>query len=199
MGENNNLLRQKVPQMAESARAHMQSQKSGVKAMSGEDWGNAYTRTLLGVRLDIDGTGDWSMVKTEAAPPAVRVGERIPDFELHGPNGRPVRVHDLTGSQFLALYFVDTRRQPVIPQNTSPALKHFAVSRWDAPLDSGLRDRALLDVGECFRRRLGVNDNVMVLIRPDDHIAAILPLADNVATDCYEKIVGAPLPSKETF
>ena len=42
-------------------------------------------------------------------------------------------------------HFTDARRRPAIPANASPALAHFAVSRWDAPLDSGLRDRALLE------------------------------------------------------
>jgi 3-(3-hydroxy-phenyl)propionate hydroxylase len=51
--------------------------------MSGDARANALTRTMLGVRLDVDGSGDWSMVKTGRE--AVRPGDRIPDAELHGP------------------------------------------------------------------------------------------------------------------
>ena len=62
---------------------------------------------------------------------------------------------------------------PQIPQNASRSLKHYVVSRWDAPLDSGLRDRALLDPGGTFERRIGCRPDTLVLVRPDDHIAAI--------------------------
>ena len=48
-----------------------QAASTDVKAMSGHAWGNAYTRSLLGVRLGLDGTGDWSMVKPFAEPPPV--------------------------------------------------------------------------------------------------------------------------------
>ena len=74
-------------EMAEAARRYMLGQKDAVKAMSGEAWANALTRTMLGVRLDVDQSGDWSMVRTDKA--ALRVGERIPDVELHGAGGPP--------------------------------------------------------------------------------------------------------------
>src|SRR6185295_3681018 len=110
-------------------------------------WCNAYTRAMLGVRLDVEGSGDWSMVKTGTAPP-VGAGDRIPDGLLHGPDGREHRVHSLVSDSFVALYLTDVRRRPEIPENGSPALKHCAVSRWDAPLDSPLRNRSYLDPGE---------------------------------------------------
>ncbi|BDB26301.1 FAD-dependent monooxygenase [Cupriavidus sp. P-10] len=181
-------------EMAEAARHHMAMQGQDNPAAAVHEWGHAYTRTLLGVRLDISGSGDWSMIRNEAEPPPLRVGERIPDFLLHGPAGRPVRLHDLVDDCFLALYFADVRRQPGIPHNTSPALRHFVVSRWDAPLDSGLRDRALLDVGNHLRDRLGVPDGTLVLVRPDDHVAAIVPIAAQRAEDLYASIVGARAP-----
>ncbi|SPA47827.1 Monooxygenase FAD-binding [Cupriavidus taiwanensis] len=181
-------------EMAEAARHHMAMQGGANAPTALQDWGNACTRTLLGVRLDIDGSGDWSMIRAEAEPPPLRVGERIPDFLLHGPAGRPLRLHDLVDGNFLALYFADVRRQPEIPRNTSPALRHFVVSRWDAPLDSGLRERALLDVGNQLRERLGVPDGTLVLVRPDDHVAAIVPIAPRRAEDLYAAIVGAPAP-----
>ena len=132
-------------EMAEAARAYMARRTKDVKAMSGMAWGDAYTRSLLGVRLDLKGTGNWSMVKSFAESPPVEVGDRAPDGLVHDGNGREIRLHDLFGRTFVALYFTDTRRRPHIPENDLPWLKHYAVSRWDAPLDSGLRERALFD------------------------------------------------------
>lgn len=180
-------------EMAEAARRYVATQSSDVAQISANEWGNAMTRSMLGVRLDVDGRGDWSMVKYETEP-AVRPGDRIPDWPLHGPGGRDLRAHDLTADGFAALYFTDARRRPAIPQNRSAGLKHWAVSRWDAPLDSGLRERALLDPGGAFLRRLGCAENTLVLVRPDDHIAAIVAMSSGVADKLYEGVVGKPAP-----
>ena len=173
-------------EMAEASRKYMSGQLDDVKAMSGDAWANAITRTMLGVRLDVDQSGDWSMVKTEQGP--LRVGERVPDITIHGPQGRPLRLHDLIDDSFVAFYFTDVRRRPKIPDN-SPGLQHFIVSRWDAPLDSGLRERALFDVGDLFRVRAGCELNTVILVRPDDHIAAIMPIEDGVIEQLYRQIV----------
>jgi 3-(3-hydroxy-phenyl)propionate hydroxylase len=145
------------------------------------------TRTMLGVRLGVDESGDWSMVKTERGP--FRVGDRIPDAVLHGPDGRPTRLHDLIDDSFLALYFTDVRRRPDIPGNDTPGLRHFVVSHRDAPLDGGLRDRALFDVGGRFREHMGCPTDTLVLVRPDDHIAAIASMQMANADDLYRKVV----------
>lgn len=179
-------------EMAEAARKRMGTGGHGRDATSESEWADACTRTLLGVRVDTDGSGDWSMIRSGAAPTPLRVGERMPDYTLHGPDGRPFRLHDLVDGNFLALYFTDVRRRLYIPPNTSPALHHFAVSRWDVPLDSGLRDRCLLDVGERLRLRLGVQLDTLVLVRPDDHVAAIVPIAAGRAEAIYHSIVGMP-------
>jgi 3-(3-hydroxy-phenyl)propionate hydroxylase len=63
------------------------------------------------------------------------------------------------------------------------------VSRWDAPLDSKLRDRALLDPGGAFLRRMGCAEDTLVLVRPDEHIAAIRPMKEADAVDLYGKVV----------
>ncbi len=173
-------------EMAEAARRYMAGDTETVKAMSGTAWANALTRAMLGVRLDVDGAGDWSMVKTERG--AFRVGDRIPDAELHGPDGRAVRLHDLFDDSFVALHFTDVRRRPDIPGNDA-GLKHFVVSRRDTPLDSGLRNRALFDVGDRFRQRMGCATNTVVLVRPDDHIAAIAPMRGGIAAELYRKVV----------
>lgn len=178
-------------EMAEAARRYVATQSNDVAKISVNEWGNAMTRGMLGVRLDIDGRGDWSMVKYETEPP-LRPGDRIPDWPLHAPEGRDLRVHDLTADGFAALYFTDARRRPAIPANTSRSLRHYIVSRWDAPLDSGLRDRALLDPGGAFSRRMGCAENTLVLVRPDDHIAFLGRIEPGAAETAYERVVGKP-------
>jgi 3-(3-hydroxy-phenyl)propionate hydroxylase len=181
-------------EMAEAARRYVATQSDEVAKISVNEWGNAMTRGMLGVRLDIDGRGDWSMVKYETEPP-LRLGDRIPDWPLHGPGGRDLRVHDLTADGFAALYFTDARRRPAIPQNTSRAIRHYVVSRWDAPLDSGLRERALLDPGGAFFRRLGCPDDTLVLVRPDDHVAFLGSMSPGQAQRAYVQVVGKPPPA----
>ena len=157
--------------------------------MSGTAWANAATRTMLGVRLGVDDAGDWSMVKTDRGP--FRIGDRIPDAVLHGPQGRPLRLHDLVDDSFVALYFTDVRRRPDIPADI-PGLKHLVVSHRDAPLDGGLRERSLFDVGGRFHQLMGCPADTLVLVRPDDHIAAMTPMGEGCAQDLYRKVVGHP-------
>ena len=73
------------------------------------------------------------MVKPFAEPPPVEIRRPGPDGIVHDSEGRQVRLHDLFGRSFVALYFTDTRRRPDIPVNDLPWLTHCAVSRWDAP------------------------------------------------------------------
>ncbi|QDM20765.1 FAD-binding monooxygenase [Tardiphaga sp. vice154] len=173
-------------EMAEAGRKYMLGLQGETRAMSGDAWGNALTRTMLGVRLDVDQIGDWSMVKTSEQP--LQVGDRMPDVELHGPDGRPVRLHQLIDDTFLALYFTDPRRKPQLPAD-QPGLKHMIVSRWDAPLDSGVRHRSLFDVGDRLRSRAGCAEGTVLLIRPDDHIAAMMPIADKAIVRVHRRIV----------
>jgi len=170
-------------EMAEAARRAMGKEATHAEdAMTGDDWGNVMTRCLLGLRLDPTGAGGWSMVKSRREP--IRVGDRIPDALLHGPDGRPVRLHRLLDQGFLALHIADARRRPSLPPDM-PGLRHALLSRWDAPLDSGLRDRALLDVGDACRAMLGVEEGMVLLIRPDDHLAAIAPMGPGVVEAMY--------------
>jgi 3-(3-hydroxy-phenyl)propionate hydroxylase len=171
-------------EMAEAAVSYMAGQKDSVKAMSGSAWANALTRTMLGVRLGVDDSSDWSMVKTERAP--LRAGDRIPDAPLHGGDGRPLRLHDLVDDSFVALHFTDVRRRPSLSADRA-GLKHRVVSRRDAPFDSGLRERSLFDVGDRFRQRAGFPIDTVVLVRPDDHIAAMAPLRDGIAEELYRQ------------
>jgi 3-(3-hydroxy-phenyl)propionate hydroxylase len=162
-------------------------------AMSENNWANAYTRGLLGVKLDLEGQGRGSLFKRSTRP-AVEVGDRLPDHPLHGSDGRACRAHDLCQDRFVALYFADARRRPQLPSTDSPALAHRVVSRWDAPHDSGLRDRAVLDPGDAFMKRLGVPANTLVLVRPDEHIAAIVPMEGADAVAMYAAITGRQPP-----
>ncbi len=180
-------------EIAEQARAYMARRAADVKAMSEHAWGNAYTRSLLGVRYDLDGGGNWSMVKPFAGPPPATVGDRAPDGVVHTSEGREVRLHDLFGRSFVALYFTDARRKPNIPREDSPWLRHYVISRWDAPLNSGLRGRALLDSGNCLALRYGCSSDSVVLVRPDDHIAAITPIHADAAERAYRTALQAPL------
>ncbi|WP_279583227.1 FAD-dependent monooxygenase [Fodinicola feengrottensis] len=69
-------------EMAEAARAYMDRRSSEVSAMAGGRWGVAVTRSLLGVRLDVDGRGDWSMIASGDAPQPVGTGDRLPDVPV---------------------------------------------------------------------------------------------------------------------
>ncbi|MEG9224649.1 FAD-dependent monooxygenase [Aeromicrobium sp. Sec7.5] len=179
-------------EMAESARAVMDRRIDATAAMGAGGWGDAMTRTLLGVRLDHDGTGDWSMVRSTVEPSALRTGERVPDLRVFGTRGA-VTLHELCRDSFVALHLTDTRRRPHVPQTGPPGLRQVVVSRWDAPHDSGLRGRSYFDPGDTVRARLGLDGDVVVLLRPDGHVAHIVPWTATVSADVealYLEIVG---------
>ncbi|HET7252157.1 MAG TPA: hypothetical protein VFJ46_00175, partial [Xanthobacteraceae bacterium] len=62
----------------------------------------------------------------------------------------------------------------------------------DAPLDGGLRARSLFDVGGRFRQLLGCPSDTLVLVRPDDHIAAMTSMRAASAEQLYRQVVGHP-------
>ncbi|MCK2244668.1 MULTISPECIES: FAD-dependent monooxygenase [unclassified Crossiella] len=163
-------------EMAEAARAIMDRRLDPATGAGG--WGEAMTRTLLGVRLDIDHTGDWSMARGSSTPTPIRVGERVPDLRVFAGRG-PVTLHQLCRDSFLAVHLTDARRRPPIAADNPPGLRQALISRWDAPHDSGLRDRAYFDPGDTVRTRFGLDGDVVVLLRPDGHIAAIEPWTAN--------------------
>ena len=184
-------------EMAEAARRYMGNEQAkagaAVKAMAGDAWGMAYTRALLGVRVAPEGGGEWSMVKERRGP--LLVGDRLPDWMVQAPDGTEQRLHDLGHGRFMALVFGDARRRPAVPAEASPALVQYLVSRWDAPHDSGLRDRTLLDPGARLRERAGCGEGTLVLVRPDQHIAAIEPFRPGLAEEIYTRICGLPPPA----
>lgn len=180
-------------EMAEAARLSMAKRGDAVTAMSDNNWTNAYTRSMLGVKLDVGGTGDWSMVSRATRAP-VAPGDRLPDYLVHTPEGRQVRIHDVCDGRFTALYFCDVRRRPLVPASDVPALRHLSVSRYDAPHDSGLRGRHLLDPGSSLALRLGVAPGTLVLVRPDEHIAAMAAMDGDPAQAerLYRQVTGLP-------
>lgn len=192
-------------QLAESARIYMSSSDTPMPAMAGGCWGVAATRALLGVRLDVEGTGEWSMIAVGQTPAPIRVGDRLPDLAVFpatptdtGNGASGLRLHDLCRHAFVALYFTDPRHRPHIPTPHSSVVRTYVVSRWDALPDSGLRRQQLFDPGDRLRRRLGIPVDTAVLVRPDAHIAAILPIdpADGISdpvADAYARITGCSL------
>lgn len=176
-------------EMAEAARRFMAHEDDTLEAMSDREWANAMTRSMLGMRLDVEGTGEWRLASA-AAPGPVRPGDRVPDMPLWQLDGQ-TSLHRLTRDAFVALHFVDARRRPELPPD-EPGLAHRAVSRWDAPLDSGLRERALFDPGARVQERLGVSEGTVVLLRPDEHVAGIASAEEgaDVAVGMYRRVVG---------
>ena len=180
--------------IAEAARKRMGRSADSDVIDNENGWGAAMTRTLLGVTLDVDDSGRGGIIVEHAAGRPLEVGERIPDLPLFDASRRRY-LHDLCRDSFLALYFTDARRQPPIPVDQHHAgLTHLIVSRWDAPENTGLRQHSLFDPGEATTKQLGIEQNTVVLVRPDGHIAAILPWdpADeaqrNAAIDAYLSI-----------
>ncbi len=178
-------------EMAESARKLMSAEQTSSGIETSSDWALAMTRSLLGVRLDVDGRDDWSIVCKGRSP--VKPGSRMPDIELHNGQGARLRMHDLCDDSFVALHFTDARRKPNLPADL-PGLKNFAVSNWDAPLDSGLRNRALLDGGSKLFKAVDCPADTVVLVRPDDHVAAVFPMAEGAVHTAYKSILRGDRP-----
>ena len=169
-------------EMAEAARAYMARRSNDVRAMSEHAWGNAYTRSLLGVRLGIDGSGNWSMVKAFASAAAGRGRRPRAGRDRPRQRGPPDPIARSARSRVRRpLLYRSAAASRHSRANNEPWLTHYAVSRWDAPRDSSIRDRALLDVGSQLARRYGCPPETMVLVRPDDHVAAIQPISPGTA------------------
>ena len=52
------------------------------------------------------------------------------------------------------------------------------------------RDRSLFDVGDRFRQMMGCPSDTLVLVRPDDHIAAIASMRLARAQELYRQVLG---------
>jgi hypothetical protein len=74
---------------------------------------------------------------------------------------------------------------------------HYLISWFDAPADSGLRDRTFYDPGDRLRKRFGAKRGTTYLVRPDDHIAAIEAAGGRPVRQIYEAVVGQ-LPERSS-
>ena len=174
--------------MAEAARDYMSHVSQSIEAMTDHDQANAMTRSLLGVRVDPTGQGRWRMAVGSDGRGPIQVGDRLPDVLLRRGDGTHLFTHDLTRDSAISLLFADVRRRPSLSDDAA-GLRNFVVSRWDAPLDSGLRDRALLDIGGKLQERMKVEDGAVVLVRPDEFIAAIGSSPEDDGASLYESMV----------
>ena len=176
-------------EIAEAARKRM-GRAAGADDVINNDhgWAAAMTRTLLGVTLDVDGSGRGGIIVHGEPGGPVQLGQRAPDLPVFDAGERRT-LHELCSDAFVALYFTDARRQPPIPVDEAhPGLVHKIISRWDAPENTGLRPHALFDPGEVVTRRFGLPQNTLVLLRPDGHIAAIEPWDPQAPDHCRTAI-----------
>jgi 3-(3-hydroxy-phenyl)propionate hydroxylase len=154
--------------MAEAARDYMSHVSQSIEAMTDHDQANAMTRSLLGVRVDPTGQGRWRMAVGSDGRGPIQVGDRLPDVLLRRGDGTHIFTHDLTRDSAISLLFADVRRRPTLP-NDADGLCNFVVSRWDAPLK--------------------VEAGAVVLVRPDEFIAAIGSSPENDGASLYESMV----------
>jgi len=179
-------------EMAEAARKYMASLATQVKAMTEHDWGKPIRARCWasGWNCRIERL---SMVKSLFRTSIGGVGGPGPDGLLQDAEGREIRLHDLFGPSFVALYFTDTRRRPAIPLNDTPWLSTMRFRGWDAPLDSDIRTRSLLDPGGRIARRYGLQPRYKVSGPADDYIAAIEPMSrTGTGTErAYRSAIGA--------
>ncbi len=90
-----------------------------------------------------------------------------------------------------------------------PGTTAFHFMRWTCP--TGMPSRAgtrrlipdcarcLFDPGDSLFHRFGCAAETCVLVRPDEHISAIVPIRPGIAESLYARAVGAPLPVLEEF
>jgi len=183
-------------ELAENARKRMSRAEGSDDVIDNDNgWAAAMTRTMLGVTLDVDATGRGGIIQTGESDQPVQVGSRAPDLPLFDFHKR-LYVHELCSDSFVALYFTDARRRPLIPtDDATPGLAHYIVSRWDVPENTGLRSVSLFDPSEVVTKKFGLPQDTFVLIRPDGHIAAIKSwnphnaVESHAAIDEYLRIV----------
>jgi 3-(3-hydroxy-phenyl)propionate hydroxylase len=110
-------------------------------------------------------------------PRLARPGAACPDAPLHGADGQPGWLLDRLGSGFAALY--------IAPASGVPAEITKAAARWRqlaAPI-SLLPVAEADDVAGLVRSRYGAATGSVILIRPDQHVAARFRVFDAAAIE----------------
>lgn len=115
----------------------------------------------------------------------ILAGDRLPDVELLDWQGCHVRLHRLVEQDLVALTMEDARNRPILGADI-PGLKHYLVTAFDAPHDSNLRERALLDLGGRLFRRLGGKPGDTFLVRPDGFVAHVEPAGGRRISDVFQ-------------
>lgn len=150
----------------------------------GLQWQASHARSLLGTSYKSVKKPPSLLQQMNAARhfvrPAIEIGDRVPDGELMGPDGRTHGLHDLLRHDFVALILVDPRTRPAIDPDVS-GLHQYTLHRFDAAFDTGLRERSLLDQGGRMQKTLGIHEGHFILIRPDGHVAGIGKFQDGAS------------------
>lgn len=194
---NRSMMRMKNP----LKRAARDAALSAMQRFRAHRWNIAYVRSLLATNYggSPKRPGVVERVFRTILPrtnPPVLMGDRAPDGMLLGPDGRRRWLHELVGVSFAAFTFDDARNKPGLPPLSQQPLflRHYLISPFDAPHDTGLRDRTFWDVGGKLAQRFHAKPGTTFLIRPDGHIAAIEPSGGRSVQRLYEDYVGKPHP-----
>ena len=111
----------------------------------GLQWQAAHTRSLLGTSYKATKKPPtlWAQLHTSRhfTRPAVEVGDRIPDGDILGPDGKNHRLHDLFRDGFAALIILDPRQRPDIAPDLA-GLRQYILHRFDAAFDTEVRTSA---------------------------------------------------------
>lgn len=168
----------------------------------GLQWQAAHARSLLGTSYKPPAEKASLLDQVKAGRhfqrPPVEVGDRIPDGEIWASDGQSHWLHDLIRQDFVALVLVDPRSRPVLPAG-SHGLKTYLLHRFDAPLETGLRDFGLLDPGGALSKMLGIASGHFVLVRPDGHVAEIGAFDHEFSVvEAYRRYCGLSVRGSET-
>lgn len=160
----------------------------------GLQWRAAHARSLLGTtykpRAQTMGLLEQVSMARRFKRPPIAAGDRVPDGALWGPDGRSHWLHDLLQSGFVALVLADPRSRPVLDSDPE-GLHTYILHRFDAPMETGLRQRTLLDQGGLLSKKLGVPSGHFVLLRPDGHVATLAPFtASSAVVRAYTRYAG---------